>query len=309
MMSALRRVLMTGATGFVGRHLAKSLAAAYPDAALFAPALDVRNAHEVAMAVQQAAPDVCIHLAGVSTVRAAEQDEDRAWDVNLRGTLSVARAIMRHARDCQMLFASSADAYGLSFRAGTPVDESAPLAPTNLYGVTKAAADLALGSLAVQGLRCVRLRPSNHTGPGQSAEFVVAAFARQIARAEAGLQPPLLQVGNINTWRDFLDVRDVCAAYLACIARRETLPSGAIVNLASGKARRIADILSDLRALAGIELEVRIDPARLRESDVPSACGDATLARDLLGWDPAVPWQLTLQDVLDDWRSRVRNAS
>ena len=184
-----------------------------------------------------------------------------------------------HAPECQMLFASSADAYGASFRTGIPVAEGVPLAPINAYGATKAAADLALGSMAEQGLRCVRLRPFNHTGPGQSDQFVVAAFARQVARIAAGLQPPLMQVGNINTRRDFLDVRDVCAAYLACIDRRDTLRPGTILNLASGKARLIGDILSELQALAGIALEARVDPARMRESDVLSACGDAALAR------------------------------
>jgi nucleoside-diphosphate-sugar epimerase len=308
MASAPRHILITGATGFVGRHLTAGLASAYPDAALLTPSIDVRDAGEVATAVQQASPDVCIHLAAVSTVRAAEQDEDQAWEVNLHGTLRVARTILQRAPECQMLFASSADAYGASFRAGTPVAEGVPLAPINVYGVTKAAADLALGSMAEQGLRCVRLRPFNHTGPGQSDQFVVAAFARQVARIAAGLQPPLLQVGNINPSRDFLDVRDVCAAYLACIDRRDTLPSGVILNLASGKARRIGDILSELQSLAGIALEVQIDSARVRDSDVRLACGDATLARKLLGWAPVIPWTRTLQHVLDDWRARVQAA-
>jgi nucleoside-diphosphate-sugar epimerase len=308
MASAPRRILITGATGFVGRHLTASLASAYPEAALHTPPIDVRNAEEVATAVREASPDVCVHLAAVSTVRAAEQNEQDAWDVNLHGSLRVARAILRHAPECQMLFASSADAYGASFRTGTPIAEGVPLAPINTYGATKAAADLALGSMAEQGLRCVRLRPFNHTGPGQSDQFVVAAFARQVARIAAGLQPPLLQVGNINTRRDFLDVRDVCAAYLACIDRRDTLPPEAILNLASGKARRVGDILAELQALAGIALEARIDPARVRERDVPSACGDATLAQELLDWTPVIPWTRTLQEVLDDWRTRVRAA-
>src|SRR5262249_19286486 len=140
-------------------------------------------------------------------------DEGQAWEVNLHGTLHLARAILRHVPDCQMLFASSADAYGWSFQSGTALAENAPLAPRNTYAATKAAADLALGSMTEQGLRCVRLRPVNHTGPGQSDQFVVAAFARQIARVATGLQPPLLEVGNLDAWRDFLDVRDVCAAY------------------------------------------------------------------------------------------------
>jgi GDP-4-dehydro-6-deoxy-D-mannose reductase len=309
MAQAPRRILITGGSGFVGRHLTAALRAVYPDAALLTPSTDVRDQGTVEAAVQEASPDVCIHLAAVSTVRGAERDEDHAWQVNLHGSLHVARAIMRHAPDCLMLFISSADAYGSSFRSGIPVTEDVALAPMSTYAATKAAADLALGSMAELGLRCVRLRPFNHTGPGQSEQFVVAAFARQIARIAAGLQPPLLEVGNIDTRRDFLDVRDVCSAYAACIERAATLAPGTILNLASGQARKIGDILSELQSLADVALEVCIDPTRVRKSDVASACGDATLARETLGWAPAIPWQRTLQDVLDDWRGHVGAAA
>jgi len=304
-----RRILITGARGFVGRHLTAALGAAYPDTALLTPSLDVRDQKAVAAAVQDASPDICIHLAAVSTVRGAERDEDHAWQVNLQGTLHVARAILRAAPDCLMLFISSADAYGRSFRAGVPVTESLPLAPMSTYAATKAAADLALGNMAEHGLRCVRLRPFNHTGPGQSEQFVVPAFARQIARIAARLQPPLLEVGNIDTRRDFLDVRDVCAAYVACIDQAATLAPNTILNLASGTDRRIGDILAELQSLAGVAVDVRVDPMRVRKSDVASACGNATLAHATLGWAPAIPWEQTLRDVLDDWRGQVGAAS
>ncbi len=299
-----RRILLTGAGGFVGGHLRAALAAAYPGATLLTDPVDVRDAAAVAAAVAAGAPDVCVHLAAVATVAAARDDEDRAWAVNLHGTLHVARALLRHAPDCQMLFVSSADAYG-GGTSDTPIDEATPLAPKNLYAATKAAADLALGAMAGQGLAVVRLRPFNHTGPGQSADLVIAAFARQIARIAAGLQPPRLEVGNLDTWRDFLDVRDVCAAYVACIDRREALPPGTILNIGSGQPRRIGDVLAELVALAGITAEVRAEPARTRANDVARTVADCTRARALLGWAPAVPWAQTLRDVLEDWRSRV----
>jgi GDP-4-dehydro-6-deoxy-D-mannose reductase len=305
MTNPIGRIMVTGASGFVGRHLTTALAVAHRGATLITPGFDIRDAGAVAAAVREAAPDVCIHLAAISTVAAAARNEDKAWQINLHGTLHLAHAILRHAPDCLMLFVSSADAYGSSFRAGTRLTEAAPLAPMNVYGASKAAADLALGSMALQGLHVVRVRAFNHTGPGQSAEFAVPAFARQIVRIAAGLQPPLLQAGNLDTWRDFLDVRDVCRGYSACIARKDMLPPGTILNLASGQARRIGDVLHALQAMAGVEIEVQIDRSRVRESDLRMACGDASRARDMLGWAPAIPWEATLRDVLDDWRARV----
>ncbi|MGA3398902.1 MAG: GDP-mannose 4,6-dehydratase [Acetobacteraceae bacterium] len=299
------RILLTGASGFVGRHLTAALSAAYPDATLITPAVDIRDAAAIAAAVEDASPEICFHLAAVSSVAAAARDEDLTWQVNLHGTLHLARAIRRHAPNCVMLFVSSADAYGSSFRAGSRVTEDTALAPMNVYSASKAAADLALGSMAVQGLRVVRLRTFNHTGPGQSAEFVVPAFARQIARIAAGRQPPLLRVGNLDTWRDFLDVRDVCRAYVACVDRRDTVAPGTILNLASGQAHRIGDMLNELRDMAGVEIEVQVDQSRVRESDLRMACGDATRAREVLGWAPAIPWNVTLRDVLTYWHGRV----
>jgi GDP-4-dehydro-6-deoxy-D-mannose reductase len=299
------RIMMTGASGFVGRHLIAALSTAYPHATVSSPSNDVRDVAAVTTVIQQASPEVCIHLAAVSTVASAARDEDRAWQVNLHGTLHLARAILRFAPSCVLLFVSSSDAYGSSFRAGTAVTEDTALAPMNVYGASKAAADLALGGMALQGLRVVRLRTFNHTGPGQSAEFVVAAFARQLARISAGLQPPLLEVGNLDTWRDFLDVRDVCKGYIACISRRDKLAPGTILNLASGQPQRIGDMLNDLLGLAGLEIKIRVDQSRVRETDLRVACGDATRARQVLGWDPTIPWRVTLQDVLDDWHSRI----
>ncbi|HEY1410968.1 MAG TPA: GDP-mannose 4,6-dehydratase [Rhodopila sp.] len=304
-MAAPRTILVTGGSGFVGLHLVPALAAAFPDAVLAAPKMDVQDAARVEETVRAIKPEVCVHLAAVSAIGAARQAPDHAWNVNFHGTLNLAWALLQGAPACQMVFVSSADAYGASFKAGHALNEAAPLAPLNVYGHTKAAADFVLAGMAAQGLRVVRLRPFNHTGAGQSADFVLPAFARQIARISAGLQPPVLEVGNLETWRDFLDVRDVCGAYVACIARREELAPGTILNLASGHARRVGDVLNDLASLADVELTVKVDASRVRETDIRVACGDASRAQALLGWQPAIPWTQTLQDVLDDWRARV----
>jgi GDP-4-dehydro-6-deoxy-D-mannose reductase len=293
-------LLVTGAEGFVGRHLTASMRARWPGVSIATPAFDVRDKAATARIVADIAPSTCVHLAAISSVMQAAQDPALAWQVNLHGALNVAQAILAHAPDCQMLFVSSADAYGASFRAGTPLDETAALAPMTLYGATKAAADLALGVLAGQGLRVVRLRAFNHIGAGQSPDFAVASFARQLARIGAGLQPPVMQVGRLDTHRDFLDVRDVCAAYIACIARRDSIAPGTIINIASGQARRIGDVLQDLIGLAGVEPEIQAAAPQLRATDILCASGDARLAATLLGWSPHVPWRETLRTILQD---------
>jgi GDP-4-dehydro-6-deoxy-D-mannose reductase len=302
-------ILITGAEGFVGRHLIAALRARWPDIALVAPALDVRDAGAVMLAVRDAAPACCVHLAAIASVAQAAAEQDEAWRVNLHGTLHLAQAILTHAPSCQLLFASSADAYGAAFRAGVALDETAILAPMTIYGATKAAADLALGSLAPAGLRSVRLRPFNHIGAGQSADFVIASFARQIARIEAGLQPPVLTIGRADTFRDFLDVSDVCAAYLACIAGHAALAPGTILNIASGRARRIGDVLAEMLAMSAVAIEVIAEPSRVRATDIARAEGDAGMARAMLGWAPSIPWRDTLAAILDDWRRRAHRPS
>lgn len=298
------RILLTGARGFVGRRLVPALRAAFPAAEIDDTRFDVTDAAAVQNAIGRALPDACIHLAGVTTVAAARGDPEQAWRVNVLGTLNLARAILAAAPECRFLFASSSEVYGASFKSGRKVDETALLAPMNSYAATKASADLALGALAHEGLRVIRLRLFNHTGPGQSDAFVVPAFARQIARIEAGLQEPPLRVGSLDAARDFLDVRDVCAAYIACL-RRDELRPGLILNVGSGIARRIGDILQDLLRLAALRVDVVVDAARLRGPEIASASGDARQAREVLGWEPAIPWEQTLADVLADWRLRV----
>ena len=302
-----RRILVTGAGGFVGRHLLPALETAFPDAALLTDPFDVTDPAAGDAAVDAARPDAVVHLAAVAAIPAARLDPGHAWQVNLRGTLNVARAVLHRVPGCTLLFASSADLYGASFRAGTPLAEDALPAPLNTYGATKAAADLALGAMAAEGLRVIRARPFNHTGAGQSPEFVVAAFAEQVARIAAGLQPPVMRVGALDPLRDFLDVRDVCAAYAACLSRADALTPGTVLNLASGRPRRVGDVLAALMEAAGVEAEVASDARRLRPTDIPVAVGDAALARRLLGWAPAIPWEQTLADVLADWRARVEH--
>lgn len=296
-------VLVTGADGFAGRHLMAALRRAYPDAAIHAAGFDLTDAAAVADGVASTRPDCCVHLAAISAIGEARADPDLAWRVNLLGSLSLARAILAASPACRLVHVSSSDAYGASFRAGHPLGEDAPFAPLNTYAATKAASELALAALEPEGLRLVRLRPFNHTGPGQRPGFVVAAFAEQIARIEAGLQDPVMQVGALDPARDFLDVRDVTRAYVACAGR--VLPPGTVLNIASGRPRRIGDVLADMLRIAGVSAEIRTDRDRLRPTDIAVAAGDPGRAHAALDWAPTVAWEDTLAAVLDDWRGRV----
>ncbi len=311
-----RRILLTGAAGFVGRHLYAHLARVFPQAVLLATGgaeaagiarMDVTDRPAALAILEGFRPDAVVHLAGVAAVPEASREADRAWLVNFSGTRTLARAVLRAAPEARFLYVSSAAVYGRSFRTagGKPVAETAPLEPLDTYAATKAAAEMALSAMTTEGLRLIRLRPFNHIGPGQSPAFAIAAFAYQIARIEAGLQPPELNVGALEPERDFLDVRDICAAYAAALSCADTLPPGIAINLASGTARRIGAVLDELLARARVPIAVRTDPTRLRPDDLPRSLGDPSLAGQLLGWRPEISWTTTLADILADCRRAV----
>ncbi len=309
----MRRILITGAGGFAGRHARAAIAARFPGAEIAGAglgpgceiALDVTDAAAVARVVAGFRPEACLHLAAIAGAAAARADPARAFAVNLGGSLHLAQAVLAAAPGCLLVHVSSADGYGCSFGPGAALDERAALAPRSLYAASKAAGDLALGALAEEGLRVVRLRPFNHTGPGQSPDFVVPGFARQVVRIARADAPPEIVTGALEPERDFLDVRDVARAYAAALERGRDIVPGTILNLASGVGRRIGDVLADLLRLSGVTARVRVDPGRLRRGEIARAVGDAGRARRLLGWAPAIPWERTLADVLADWRARA----
>ncbi|TIO54740.1 MAG: NAD-dependent epimerase/dehydratase family protein [Mesorhizobium sp.] len=305
------RILVTGASGFVGSALLQLLEREHVGWEVFVLGhgegrrnlIDLRDREAIDDAVREVHPTALVHLAAVAAPSDARNDPRHAWDVNVTGTMNLAESVMRHAPEARFVYVGSSEAYGASFQSATgPVTENTPLRPVDVYGATKAAADLMIGQMSYDGLRAIRFRPFNHTGPGQADTYVVSDFARQVAEILSGKREPVIHVGNLEAERDFLDVRDVVRAYaIAAIQDSKTGPD-CVYNIASGRPRRIRDILDMLISQSGIEIEVRADPKRLRPNEIPVACGDASKAHEKLKWTPLVPFEQTIADVLDYWR-------
>ena len=309
------RILVTGAGGFVGRHLTEALRRRCPDWIFDAPegttdrphAIDVTDSAATDEWVKRAQPDIVVHLAAVAAVTAAVRDPRLAWEVNLGGTLNLVLAMQRFAPSAHLLFISSAEVYGQSLAASAPVDESALLQPLNPYAASKAAADILVRQATADGLSSTIMRPFNHTGPGQSEAFVAPSFAGQIARIEAGLQEPVIRVGNLDDERDFLDVGDVASAYALALDRREELAPASIFNVASGEALRVGEVLERLLSMTPARIQIQIDPDRLRSSRIPRVVGDASRLHKL-GWRPTIGLDDTLAAVLQDRRQALMDA-
>ena len=266
-----QRLLITGANGFVGCHVLAALRRrAMPELVVLATArvasddtvfghfeaLDVEDGAAIARVLDHFKPTHVLHLAGISSPVVTGGDPLAIWRVNTEATLRLAHALLDRAPQCWLLFAGSGLVYGTTANSSASLTEECVLSPTNAYAATKAAADLALGALAQSKLKVVRFRPFNHTGAGQTENFAVPAFAAQIARIEAKLAPPVIQVGDLSAERDLLDVTDVVAAYLDTMLVSDRLEPGVILNVASGVPRRMQTVLDALLAQSRVTIEV-----------------------------------------------------
>jgi len=317
------RILITGAAGFVAPYITDALLTLVTrDCEVVQTArkadctkipngydLDIEDAEAVRTCIYETRPTHVIHLAAVSSPPTAGADPDLAWRVNVVGTLNIARAIVNYHPDCALLFAGSGQVYGETAKLDRAMTETDVIAPDSDYAVTKAAADLALGALAIKGLRCVRFRPFNHSGVGQTEDFVLPSFAAQIARIEAGMSPPVIRVGNLNVERDFLDVRDVADAYARSVLRSDDIPPGTILNIASGQPQRIGALLDRLLAQSTVPIVVEQDETRMRGGETPRFFGDASRAKAMLDWVPRRPFDRVLQELLEAARDRLSGAA
>ena len=310
----MRRILITGGTGFVGSHLvpflrsldAKLIVVSAGGVKTQEPGVDyckadIRNSEDVRAVVREASPHQIYHLAGISSVPASWTDPRLTFDVNVVGSYNVFDAAMRLQSPPRILNVSTSQVYA-------PCDaallETSPVGPDNPYAASKAMAEL----LAVQYQKATKggiitARAFNHTGPGQLTTFALPSFARQLAEMEAGLRPPVLRVGNINVKRDFTDVHDVVVAYCELLEKGVV---GDVYNVCSGRAVLLADLVIELQKNCGVAVKIEVDSARVRPSDVPQIVGDAGKLHKTTGWLPKVPLGRTLKELLAYWRTAIK---
>jgi GDP-4-dehydro-6-deoxy-D-mannose reductase len=283
------RVLVTGADGFVGTHLCRHLRAqgdevlAYggpvaPEAT--AKPIDIRHEADVLRMVADARPEGVIHLAGWASVGSSYAQPTPCFEVNALGTAYVVDAIRKEAPNARLLLISSGEVYG-EVPGGGACPETAPVAPKSPYATSKLAAELvARQFMASYGMNLVVARAFNHVGPGQDERFVIPALARQLMAVRDGKASPKIMVGNLDPIRDFSSVLDVVEAYRLLLVSGVT---GETYNVCSGRAQSIRDVISQLIEAAGVEVELVVDPERVRPSDIDRLVGDPRKISGL-GW-------------------------
>lgn len=317
----MRRVLVTGVTGFAGSHLVDYMLTRN-DCEIFGiqrwrspldnilhvmdrmtlVECDLRDASSTRDTLERIRPDWIFHLAAQSFVPTSWSAPTESLTTNVLGELNLFEAVRRIGLDCRIQIACSSEEYGMVFEDELPIRETNPLRPLSPYAVSKVAQDL----LAYQywmswKVKSIRTRGFNHEGPRRGPVFVASDFAKQIADIEKGLKPPVIHVGNLEAKRDFTDVRDMVRGYWLALEKCEP---GEVYNLCSGRAWSIREVLDLLLGMTTAKIDVRQDRMRLRPSDVPVLLGDRSKFTEATGWEPEIPFERTLRDMLDFWRSR-----
>lgn len=311
------RVLVTGGSGFVGRHLIRELAAynyqvcatslnnyeRVPELPCHWLDLNVESQSQWLEVLEESQPDAVVHLAGRAKVRDSWKIPLDYIRVNFMGTALLLETVRKLGRKIRLLLIGSAEIYGILLPQDNPVKEDRCIAPHSPYGTSKACQEIiGLQYYKSFGMDIVMARPFNHIGPGQGPGFVAADFARQIALVESGLIPPRMLVGNIEPVRDFTDVRDIARAYRLLLEKGQ---AGESYNICSGYGHSIKELLETLLSLGTKKIEVVSDPEQIRPVEIPILVGNPQKIHHVTGWKPEIPFLKTLKDLLDDWRCRV----
>ncbi|MFH1756088.1 MAG: GDP-mannose 4,6-dehydratase [Candidatus Latescibacterota bacterium] len=315
------RVLITGITGFAGSHLAdyclerggvdiygivrwrsRTENIEHFQNKIKILECDLRDATSTRDVIEEIQPEYIFHLAAQSFVPTSWRAPTESLTTNVLGELNIFEAVRKIGLKCRIQLAGSSEEYGMVYENEVPITEDNPLRPLSPYGVSKVAQDL-LGYQYFMSYKMdiVRTRSFNHTGPRRPPVFVCSDFAKQIVDIEKGLKEPVINVGNLDAKRDFTDVRDTVKAYFLALEKGK---SGEVYNICSEKCWSIREVLDMLVAKSNKEITVKIDKARLRPSDVPLLLGNCSRFKKDTGWVPEIPFEQTLEDILDFWRSR-----
>jgi len=304
----MKRLMVTGLDGFVGRHVKQAVESLRDGRFQLVEArgaIELREPATLQQAIEETRPDYVLHLAAQSFIPASVKDPRATYEVNFFGTLNLLQTLKAGGFRGRMLYVGSADAYGAVRDEDLPIVESCPLRPRTPYGVSKAAAELLCYQWTQdQGFDIVISRPFNHLGPGQAEHFVVPDFAKQVTEIKLGRREPVLNVGAIDVTRDFTDVRDVVQAYLALMERGE---SGEAYNVCSGREYSIREILEELIRLAEVECRIIVDSARLRAIERKRNRGSFEKLAKCTGWHPRITLTESLRDVLAYWELKLRH--
>lgn len=317
----MTKVLITGITGFAGNYLSDYLlkqnkfevSGTYLNDASLSNLdnkdsvklykLNLIDAESTAKLIQMEKPDYLFHLAALPSANKSYSNPGETFMNNVLSEINLLEAIrVNKLSEIKTLVVSSAEVYGLVTAADLPINEEVPFRPTSPYSVSKLAQDfLGLQYFLAHKLKIVRVRPFNHVGPKQSPHFVVSAFAKRIAQIEKGYES-VLQVGNLESKRDFTDVRDMVRAYLLALEKGE---SGDVYNLGSGKSHKISEILEIMCGMSTADIIIEQDPGLIRPTDDPELLCDASKFENLTGWKPEIPIEKTLEDTLEYFREIV----
>lgn len=321
------RVLITGITGMAGSHLADYLLnlpdkievygtyrwrsrlenISHLNSRIKLIQCELTDFTNTVKTLEISRPDYIFHLAAQSFVLASWSSPTATMLENPQMQINLFEAMLMLGIDCPIQVALSSEEYGMVYPNEVPINEDNPLRPLSPYAVSKVTQDvMAYQYNKSHGLKTIRTRTFNHEGPRRGEVFVTSNFARQIALIEAGKQEPVIHVGNLEAQRDWSDVRDVVRGYW--LAVNKCVP-GDVYVIASGKARTVQEMLDTLLSMSTVKPEVREDPARMRPSDVMILQGDPSKFKAQTGWEPQIPFEQTLRDLLDHWREEVRRSN
>lgn len=317
------RVLITGITGFAGSHLAEYILSNHSGVEVFGIVrwrsrmdnilhiqdkiklmeADLKDMVSLRGVMADVKPDRIFHLAAQSFVPTSWKCPAETFAINAIGEVNLFEAVLSLNQTPKIQIAGSSEEYGQVFSNEIPMKETNPFRPLSPYAVSKVAQDLlAFQYYKSYSLRTVRTRGFNHTGPRRGDVFVTSSFARQIAEIEQKKRPPVIHVGNLEAKRDFTDVRDMVRAYWLSL---EKGVEGEVYNIGSGQAYSMQEVLDLLMSLSRSKMEIKVDPARLRPSDVPVLLSDSSKFRALTGWRPMIPFKQTILDLLNFWREHA----